>query len=401
MQNRRTLTDLLFAGLIAVLVVIDVASAGVGGGREADLAAYVLVVSGAAALAWRRRRPVIVLGVVATVLVVFWARGHVSLLPVLGLPSLYAVAVHGENRRRAWIAIAVVSAALMAAASVTVLDTADGFSYFSAASMAAYLAGGTMVGVLIRNRERIFVDTERRAVEAEADRLAEAQRAVALERIRIAREMHDVVAHGMSVIAVQAAAAQEIAHTDPDKTVEVLASIETVGRESLSEMRRMLGVLRSDDEPGTSFAPQPTLSDVAEVVAQSVGSGVATKLVITGNMRDLPPGVELAAFRIVQEALTNVRRHGGQWASAVVQVGYDSDAVTISITDDGVGVAPSLTESSGGNGLIGMRERVETYGGELSAGPRPGGGFLVQATLPVADTRPAMASAAPLVEPTS
>ena len=213
----------------------------------------------------------------------------------------------------------------MLAASVSVLDTADGFAYLTALSVAAFLIGAIAAGVIIRNRERIFVDTERRAAAAEADRVAEAERAVVRERSRIAREMHDVVAHSMSVVAVQAAAGREIVHADPDKAAEVFARIEAVGRESLTELRRMLGVLRDAGDEAASLSPQPGIADIAAAVAESSATGVATELVIEGHQRPLAPGVELTAFRIVQEALTNVRKHGGRSASATVRISYETD----------------------------------------------------------------------------
>jgi signal transduction histidine kinase len=404
-KDRPLVVDALFASVVALLAVADLATTNAQlGGRDPDLLAYAIVVVGAAILLWRRRAPIAVLMVVATVLMGFWALDYGSFAAALGLGALYSVAVHSENRRDAWTAILLACAAMLAAAGLTILDTADGFAFFNAVSMVAYLAGAVAIGVVIRNRERIFVDTQRRAAAAEADRLGEAQRAVAAERSRIAREMHDVVAHGMSVIAVQAAAAREIAHTNPDKTAEVLAEIENVGRESLTEMRRMLGVLRNGNDRTASLSPQPSLADVAAAVAQSVASGVATDLAISGEERDLPPGIELAAYRIVQEALTNVRKHAGKSASVSVQISYEVDAVAIEIADDGRGAVSSLSHSGGGNGLIGMRERVEIYNGDISAGPRPGGGYCVRVVLPTTDTdsRPSVASAASRTqEPTS
>jgi len=398
-QDRRLLVDVAFAGVITVLALVEVESSGVSEGQRAlDFLAIVLVLVAGASLVWRRHVPVAVLTVVTIAMVTYWLRDRPSFLALLGLPALYAVAAHCDNRRRAWTAIGLSIIALLVGAGVSILNPPDGFAYSNAVSMTVYVCGAAGVGVVIRNRERIFVDTQRRAEVAEADRLAEAQRAVALERSRIAREMHDVVAHGMSVIAVQAAAAQEIAHTDPHKTVEVLSRIENVGRESLSEMRRMLGVLRHEDGDDASLAPQPSLSDVTEAIAQSVESGVVTELVIDGKTRDLAPGIELAAFRIVQEALTNVRKHGGPSASVVVRIGYRTDAVTVEVTDDGVGATSSLSSSGGGHGLIGIRERVEIYGGEFSAGPRDGGGYSVNAVLPLTDARPGVLSAAPINE---
>ncbi|MGZ4701390.1 MAG: sensor histidine kinase [Ilumatobacteraceae bacterium] len=307
-------------------------------------------------------------------------------MSVLGLPALYAVAAHAEHRRRAWWAIGVACASLMVTACVSVLDRPDGFAYLQALSVVAFLIGAMAAGVLIRNRERIFVDTERRAAAAEADRLAEAQRAVARERSRIAREMHDVVAHGMSVVAVQAAAGREIVHSNPDKAAEVFARIEAVGRESLSELRRMLGVLRDGGDDEASLAPQPGMADIAGAVAQSSATGVATELVIDGQQQPLAPGIELAAFRIVQEALTNVRKHAGGSASAIVRISYEPDVLVIEVTDDGRGAATSLSGVGTGNGLIGMRERVEVYGGQFTSGPRRGGGYAVRAALPIVNS---------------
>jgi signal transduction histidine kinase len=312
---------------------------------------------------------------------------------VLGLPALYAVAAHEEHRKRAWWAIGIATASIMLAASVSLLDQPDGFAYATAVSIIGFLAASVAAGVIIRNRERIFVDTERRAAQAEADRVAEAERAVARERSRIAREMHDVVAHSMSVIAVQAAAGREIVHTSPDKAADVFERIETVGREALAELRRMLGVLRETGDEQTSLAPQPGIADVATAVEQSSAAGFATTLVVEGDQRPLAPGVELAAYRIVQESLTNVRKHAGSNASATVHITYHPQSLTVEVTDDGRGAVSALARSGAGQGLIGMRERVEIYGGELTAGPRTGGGFAVRAVLP------AVGESVPAAEP--
>ena len=388
-RDPRVLIDLVVAAVVAVLAVVEVVTTSaelLPGDRPADAFAYALVIAGSISLVWRRRVPIAVLTIVAAVLIVFWLRGHAALLSVLGLPALYAVAAHDEHRRRAWWAMVTGCVVLLVAASVTVLDRPDGFAILQGLSIAAFLAGAIAAGVLIRNRERIFVDTERRAAAAEADRLAEAQRAVIRERSRIAREMHDVVAHAMSVVAVQAAAGREIVHVNPDKAAEVFARIEAVGRESLTELRRMLGVLRETGDDDASLSPQPGTADIATAVEQSSAIGVSTELVIEGQQRPLAPGIELTAFRIVQEALTNVRKHAGATASATVRIAYEADVLVVEVTDDGRGAATSLSGIGTGNGLIGMRERVEIYGGQFSSGPRPGGGYVVCATLPIVNS---------------
>jgi signal transduction histidine kinase len=374
--------DVVFAAFIGVLAFAEASSASIGE-RESDAQAYLLVAVGAASLIWRRVAPLTVLIVMTVVLSTFWLLGYGSFQSVLGLPAVYSATVHGENRHRTWLTVAASIAVLLTAASVSILDDADGFMWSNAVSMVAYLGGAAAVGVVIRNRQQIFVDLEDRADRAESERLAEAQRAVARERIRIAREMHDVVAHGMSVMTVQSSAAQAIVHSDPDAAAESLAQIETVGRESLNEMRRMLGVLRSGDDETSTFEPQPGLGEMRGLVNHCTDAGVQTELTVTGSERDLPAGVGLAAYRLVQEALTNVLKHAGASAHADVRLDYTDDALEIEVVDDGRGAVSSLSSTGGGNGLIGMRERVEIYGGEFSAQPSPGGGYCVRATLPI------------------
>jgi signal transduction histidine kinase len=384
--DRRVVVDAAVAVVVAVLAVVDVASESDlarPGDRPVDALAFALVIAGSLSLFWRRRAPVAVLGIATAVLITIYLREYGAFVAVLGLPAFYAVAAHEENRRWAWWAIVIAGVALMLAAGVSVLDTEEGFAHFTALSVVAFLVAAVAAGVVIRNRERIFVDAERRAAAAEADRRAEAERAVASERGRIAREMHDVVAHSMSVIAVQAAAGREIVRANPDKAAEVFARIETVGRESLAELRRMLGVLRETGDGEISLSPQPGIADVAAAVAQSSASGVAAELVIDGDQRAVAPGIELAVYRIVQEALTNVRKHAGPTASATVRVSYEAHALVVNVTDNGRGAATSLSRSGSGQGLIGMRERVDIYGGEFTAGPRPGGGYAVHAVLPI------------------
>ena len=393
-RARPLTVDIALALLLGAVTAADVAASDPPGAEPADAFAYVLVAAGTVALVWRRSAPLAVATIVSAVLVVYWVAGYGAYLSTLGLPALYSLVVHGRDRRRTWTAYGLLCVGLLVIAVPTVIADDTGSEVIHVLNMGLYLAGAGAVAAIIRNRQRIFVDTQRRAERAEADRLAEAERAVARERLRIAREMHDVVAHGMSVVAVQAAAAREIVHANPDKVEEVLERIERVSRESLTEMRRMLGVLRNTREEDPSLTPQPTLDDVGEAVARSIESGVATELVITGTRRRLPPGIGLAAFRIVQEGLTNVRKHAGPKASATVRIDYEDEQVVLEVVDDGRGAVSGIGRSGGGNGLIGMRERVEAYGGQLTTGPRAGGGYAVRAFLPLADPgrRPAVAS---------
>lgn len=387
-RRPRTIFDVALAVLVGVLALFDVASASaerLPGERPADGLAYALVALAAVSLVWRRKAPVGVLAVVTSAVAVFWLRDHGAFLSALGLPALFAPAAHSEHRSRAWAGMAASVVVLMVAASFGLLDDPDGYQYLTALSMFGFLVGAIGAGLFLRNRERIFVDTERRATVAEADRLAEAERAVANERSRIAREMHDVVAHSMSVVAVQAAAGREIVHADPDRAAQVFARVEAAARESLSELRRMLGVLREIGDESASLSPQPGIAEIAAAVEQSNAAGVATRLTVTGEQRTLPAGVQLTAFRIVQEALTNVRKHAGCSATATVSIEYRPSSLVLEVVDDGRGAASLLSGSGAGHGLLGMRERVEIYGGELQTGPIPGGGFVVRALLPLVE----------------
>jgi signal transduction histidine kinase len=384
------LLDVLFAAFVGSAALTDVLGANPASHvREVDAAAVALIGIGSAALIWRRQYPLTALAVAFSALGVYYVRDYGSFMSIVGIVAIYSVAAHAENRRRAWIAAVGCSLAIVGVAWFTILDDPSGINTANAAGMITYLAAGMVGGAIVRNRQQLFADSELRAELAERDRLAEAERAVALERTRIAREMHDVVAHGMSVISVQAAAAQEIVHTDPEKAAEVMGRIENVGRQSLNEMRRMLGVLRNGDaESAASLTPQPSLVDVGEAVERSTEAGVTAELVVSGVVRDLPPGVELTGFRIVQEALTNVLKHAGSAASVTVTIDYGADDLVIDVSDNGRGAISALSNSGGGNGLLGMRERVEIYGGTLSAGPRAGGGYSVRAVLPTGETVP-------------
>lgn len=375
----------------------DVYFNGAGGGRHADAFAYVLLVGQTLPLAFRRRYPLATMYLICSSLGLYWVIDYPLGFDPAAMVAIYSAAAYGLPRRRAWrhLTAVIVAVSLLAWAPWSTVELEDS-AVVNYGFVVLHVAAALLGEVVYQRRQRI-ADLEQRAIQAEETLELRAQMAVADERQRIAREMHDVVAHGMSVISVQAAAAQEIARTDPDKTMQVLANIESVGRDSLAELRRMLGVLRDSNGGESALAPQPGLDDIADAVAQSMDAGLPTELVVSGGPHAVPAGVQLAAYRIVQEALTNVRKHAGESASAVVRITYLDGSITVEITDDGSGAMSSLAATGAGNGLVGMRERVEIYGGEFTASPRTGGGFSVRALLPIAGAmnRPSVVSAAP------
>ena len=227
---------------------------------------------------------------------------------------------------------------------------------------------------------RVVSDREHRAQIAERERDVAAREAVVEERARIARELHDVIAHNVSMIVVQAGAERRVLEGSNGATHEVLQTIEQIGRGALTETRRLLGMLRSD--AADPLTPQPGLDDVPTLVAQLREAGLPVELRVAGERRELPVGIELSAYRIVQEALTNALRHAGD-ARATVDVRYGADALELEIADDGAGGGPS-DHDGGGHGLVGMRERVTLYGGRFDAARTPTGGFVVRASLPIA-----------------
>ncbi len=248
----------------------------------------------------------------------------------------------------------------------------------SAMPLVAWLLGDS-----VRWRRGYYAALEERATRLERERDAFAQVAAAAERARIAREMHDVVAHHVSVMVVQADGAAFALDRSPDRAREAIGAISQTGRQALSEMRRLLGVLRAPDgNGGAALEPMPGVADIDELISQTSAGGMAVSLTVEGEPRPLPGGPDLAAYRVVQESLTNVRKHAGPLANVDVTLSYRSAGLAVRVTDDGRGAAAQETN---GHGLTGMRERLALYGGTVNAGPRPGGGYQVTAWLPVSD----------------
>jgi len=284
----------------------------------------------------------------------------------------YTVGAYCSGTKRA-ISIVWIAAGLIIVASVGIPDATGANILLSGAFyFAAYAIGSSF-----RNRRLLMQQLQERTAAAERERDEEAKRAVADERLRIAQELHDVVAHSMGVIAVQAGVGAHVIDKNPGEAKKSLEAIAATSRSTLTEIRRLLGVLRADEHG--AYQPAPGLSDLGRLVDDLGGAGLPVTLKIDGARDDVPPGVDLTAYRIVQEALTNVLKHAGP-ARATVEIDYVPGAIHLAIADNGRGV--NGRSSDGGHGLMGMRERVGVYGGTLSAGPAPGGGFRVNAELP-------------------
>lgn len=245
-----------------------------------------------------------------------------------------------------------------------------------------------VLGDSLRTRRAYYAQLVERNQRLEKERAAQAKVAVAAERARIARELHDVVAHNVSVMVVQADGAAYVMDAAPEQAKEALQTISGTGRLALAEMRRLLGVLRTGEpQESEDYVPQPDVEQIDVLVEQVRAAGLAVDFEVEGAPRKLPSGVELTAYRIVQEALTNTRKHAGPDAKASVRLVYFDDGLGLLVEDDGRGAAHELYEDGGadgaGHGLIGMRERIGMVGGTLDAGPRPGGGFRISALLPL------------------
>jgi signal transduction histidine kinase len=347
--------------------------------------AIVLTLLGTLPLVARRRRPLAVLAVIEMAVALYLATGPLygASSNALGLAvALYTLATRTE--RRMSLGLAGLIAGINASILLVGIALGRAESWPSLFVVTALAVGSWSLGENVRTRRAYLAQLEERARRLELERGENARRAVEEERARIARELHDVVAHHVSAIAVQAGAAAEIVERNPQRAGEALRFIQETSRQALAEMRAMLNVLRSGDEgnTGEERAPQPTLAQVERLIGQSRAAGLPVTLQIEGTVRSLPEAIDVSAYRIVQEALTNCLKHAGP-AQAMVLVRYAVEALELEISDDGRRAAGTPNGAGEGRGLIGMRERVALFGGELVAGPAPGGGFSVQARLPL------------------
>jgi len=356
---------------------------GLGAALKGDHAAVRLLLLAAITVpvVFRRRYPVqafVVSGCALAVDLLTNGGPGGSLLATLVL--LYTLAAYRPRR----ISIPGLLVSVAGAWAVVVMRVGSSVGGLNLVLLALVISSGTalvawVLGDSMRYRRAYLRELEDRAARLERERGTQAQIAAAAERARIARELHDVIAHNVSVMVVQADGAGYALRTEPERAGQALAAIAQTGRQALTEMRRLLGVLRSGDEQ-SGLAPVPGLDQIRELIDQARDAGMSVSLTLFGAPRPLSEGAELAAYRVLQESLTNTRKHGGLAAAAAITMSYEPDGLLLRMTDDGLGGAAG---SDGiGHGLTGMRERIEMYGGTVQAGPLPDAGYQVTARLP-------------------
>lgn len=379
----RRRADAAIAAAVAALMGIEIAiSPKVDGPVAANL---VVLLAPAAALAWRRRPliPLVALAIAYPLSAALLT--DISDVNTTLIPALLASYAAGRYAPAVWPLAALLAAAVVAVTLLSPDPSADDWVF----PLFAFGAS-TLTGRALRTRALVAAQLAERTERLAAEQELLAAEAAIEERRRIARELHDVIAHTLSVMVVQAGGARRVVGRDAELAIEALDTVEATGRSALAELRRMLGFVTEGngmDNPAP-LEPAPTIGDLAGLARRASAAGLPTTFTLHGDPdpgRPLPAGAEVAAFRIAQEALTNALKHAGPGARATVAARWAGDAFTLEIHDDGAGRDARLP--SGGHGLIGMRERVALYGGEIETGPRPpadGGGFRVSASLPLA-----------------
>jgi signal transduction histidine kinase len=380
---RRAVTRLRFAridlGVAAAVAVVGIAEVVANPAIVPKLAAASCELAMAAVLLWRRRSPLAVVTAVAVLQVVEAAAGVPLQQPVVPLLASVIAVYALMTAAPAWQAAAGGVIILAAVGIETVLQH-KGFANFAFALV--FLVGAVIVGRTVHSRTQHAAALADRARTLERQQDLAAQLAVQEERARIARELHDVIAHTVSVMVVQAGAAEQMVGHDPGRAVSAMQAVQTTGREALTEMAGLLGLLR-DDGAEIGLMPAPGLADLPTLVDDARRSGMSVDLHLAGYPRHLPPGPELSIYRIVQEALTNIRKHAGR-SRAAVRITCTDAAIVAEIHNYAATESFATAAVPGaGHGLIGMRERVALYGGTLTAEPTDAGGFHVRAHIPL------------------
>jgi signal transduction histidine kinase len=380
--SRPPRTDAALAGVLAGYAAVE--------GLLIDASGWWVALAAAAMLpfAWRRVAPVAALGTVFALVALLGLAGVAPAGTVLPLPVLvlsgYTVGHEARSGRRAVLGATAIGLWMLAGVGFGT-SSAENHVAEDLVALVVLVGASTGVGRLVRMRQLENARLRSLTAQLAAERDLVARAAVAEERARVARELHDVVAHGLSLIAVQAAAAEDLLDRDRERAAQALAAVQGAARDALDEMRRLLTILRDDDEP-LGLKPQPGLGALAALVEEARGSGLPVALTESGPRHDVPAGVQLSVFRIVQEALTNVRKHAGATATDV-RVAYAPDGILVEVANDvgDGGRAPGGT-GVGGFGIAGMTERARLYGGTLDAG-RSDGRFVVRARLPLREAR--------------
>ena len=330
-------------------------------------------------LYWRRRAPNTVLVLVAAAFAIKYLIGINPGVAGAGLLiAMYSLAAYGADRRRLW---ALVAAGLFFIAGFVIFAVTGNPRFIAISVPAAAHVAAWLIGDYLRARRGYVAALEERAIRLERERHLDRQIAADEERARIARELHDVVAHDVSVIAIQAGAARTVQRTQPEAAAVALQLIETTARKTLVELSQLLGVLRKPSGGIPERGPQPGLGQLPTIVGELQAAGLSVVSRVEGEEQTLPPALDLSAYRIIQESATNVLKHA-RAKNVEILVQYQPNEIDVRVRDDGLG-ANANNGSIPGHGLVGMRERAALFGGELKAGPLRGGGFEVSARLPI------------------
>ncbi len=375
--KRPSVLDIVFAVgfTVAVLAITAVIGNEARDQRPLDALGVVLILVAGLSLVWRRVVPIVTLVIVTAVITLYAAfdiqGGPVYLAPLVAIFTLASL----EGRRRA---LPDAIGAALVSWTAALIRNVDNGAVLAHVLWLSWAVGAVLLGDAMHNRREYLKGLEERARYLEETREEEARRRVAEERLRIARDVHDVVAHSLASINVQSSAALHVLERNPQQAGDALRAIKGASKDALDELRVTLAMLR--DETAAPRAPTPGLAELRSLVAGAERAGLPVEVRVEGAVRDLPPAIDTAAFRIVQESLTNVMRHAGP-ARACVAVVYAPDGVEIEVVDDGVGLG-GANGSHAGHGIRGMHERASMVGGRVEAGPRPEGGFRVRAHFP-------------------